>query len=105
MLEKPAKPKSNHASMVIYIFNWKRLREVLTTAFTTNDDMLDFGKNVIPYYLKSDERVFSYQFSGYWKDVGTIDSLWSANMEFLDGSDGLDLYDLFILRIQLPHHK
>ena len=78
--EKPAKPKSNHASIGIYIFNWKRLREVLTTACTTNDDMIDFGKNVIPYYLKSDERVFSYQFSGYWKDVGTIDSLWAANM-------------------------
>ena len=91
--EKPAKPKSNHASMGIYIFNWKRLRDVLTTAFTTNDDMIDFGKNVIPYYLKSDERVFSYQFSGYWKDVGTIDSLWAANMEFLDGSDGLNLHD------------
>lgn len=91
--EKPEHPKSNHASMGIYIFNWKRLREVLTTAFTTNDDMLDFGKNVIPYYLKSDERVFAYQFAGYWKDVGTISSLWSANMEFLDGSDGLNLYD------------
>lgn len=91
--EKPKHPKSNHASMGIYIFNWKRLREVLTRAFATNDDMIDFGKNVIPYYLKNDERVFSYQFSGYWKDVGTIDSLWAANMEFLDGSDGLNLYD------------
>ena len=91
--EKPEHPKSNHASMGIYIFNWKRLREVLTTGFTTNDDMVDFGKNVIPYYLKSDERVFAYHFSGYWKDVGTIDSLWAANMEFLDGSDGLNLYD------------
>lgn len=91
--EKPARPKSNHASMGIYIFSWKRLREVLTTAFSTTDDMLDFGKNVIPYYLKSDERVFSYRFSGYWKDVGTIGSLWAANMEFLDGGDGLNLYD------------
>ncbi len=91
--EKPEHPKSNHASMGIYIFNWKRLREVLTTGFTTNDDMVDFGKNVIPYYLKSDERVFAYHFSGYWKDAGTIDSLWAANMEFLDGSDGLNLYD------------
>lgn len=91
--EKPEHPKSNHASMGIYIFNWKRLREVLITGFTTNDDMVDFGKNVIPYYLKSDERVFAYHFSGYWKDVGTIDSLWAANMEFLDGSDGLNLYD------------
>lgn len=91
--EKPAEPKSNHASMGIYIFNWKRLRDVLTAGFATADDMVDFGKDVIPYYLKSDERVFSYQFSGYWKDVGTIDSLWQANMEFLDGSDGLALDD------------
>ncbi len=91
--EKPAKPKSNHASMGIYIFSWKRLREVLTAGFATADDMVDFGKNVIPYYLKSDERVFSYQFDGYWKDVGTIDSLWQANMEFLDGTDGLNLDD------------
>lgn len=91
--EKPAEPKSNHASMGIYIFNWKRLRDVLTAGFATADDMIDFGKDVIPYYLKSDERVFSYQFSGYWKDVGTIDSLWQANMEFLDGSDGLALDD------------
>lgn len=91
--EKPAEPKSNHASMGIYIFNWKRLRDVLTAGFATADDMVDFGKNVIPYYLKSDERVFAYQFSGYWKDVGTIDSLWQANMEFLDGSDGLALDD------------
>lgn len=91
--EKPEHPKSNHASMGIYIFNWKRLREVLTTAFSTNDDMIDFGKDVIPYYLKSDERVFAYPFSGYWKDVGTIDSLWAANMEFLDTDNALDLYD------------
>lgn len=91
--EKPEHPKSNHASMGIYIFNWKRLREVLTTAFSTNDDMIDFGKDVIPYYLKSDERVFAYPFSGYWKDVGTIDSLWAANMEFLDIDNALDLYD------------
>lgn len=91
--EKPEHPQSNHASMGIYIFNWKRLREVLTTAFSTNDDMIDFGKDVIPYYLKSDERVFAYPFSGYWKDVGTIDSLWAANMEFLDTDNALDLYD------------
>lgn len=106
--EKPEHPKSNHASMGIYIFNWKRLREVLTTGFTTNDDMVDFGKNVIPYYLKSDERVFAYHFSGYWKDVGTIDSLWAANMEFLDGSDGLNLYDRswrIYSKIQLILHK
>ena len=91
--EKSEHPQSNHASMGIYIFNWKRLREGLTAAFSTNDDMNDFGKDVIPYYLKSDERVFACPFSGYWKDVGTIDSLWAANIEFLDNDDTLDLYD------------
>lgn len=91
--EKPAEPKSNHASMGIYIFNWKRLREVLVNSFTRNQDMVDFGKNVIPYYLKSGESVFVYNFKGYWKDVGTIDSLWHANMEFLDENNELNLQD------------
>lgn len=91
--EKPAQPKSNHASMGIYIFDWQRLRDVLTTAFSTDNQMLDFGKNVIPFYLQSDERVFAYQFSGYRRDVGTIDSLWNANMELLDPNNELNLYD------------
>lgn len=91
--EKPAEPKSNHASMGIYIFNWKRLCEVLVNSFTRNQDMVDFGKNVIPYYLKSGESVFAYNFKGYWKDVGTIDSLWHANMEFLDENNELNLQD------------
>lgn len=91
--EKPAEPKSNHASMGIYIFNWKRLREVLVNSFTRNQDMVDFGKNVIPYYLKSGESVFAYNFKGYWKDVGTIDSLWHANMELLDENNELNLQD------------
>lgn len=91
--EKPAEPKSNHASMGIYIFNWKRLREVLVNSFTRNQDMVDFGKNVIPYYLKSGESVFAYNFKRYWKDVGTIDSLWHANMEFLDENNELNLQD------------
>ncbi|MYY88584.1 glucose-1-phosphate adenylyltransferase [Lactobacillus salivarius] len=91
--EKPAEPKSNHASMGIYIFNWKRLREVLVNSFSRNQDMVDFGKNVIPYYLKSGESVFAYNFKGYWKDVGTIDSLWHANMEFLDENNELNLQD------------
>ena len=91
--EKPAEPKSNHASMGIYIFNWKRLREVLVNSFTRNQDMVDFRKNVNPYYLKSGESVFAYNFKGYWKDVGTIDSLWHANMEFLDENNELNLQD------------
>ena len=92
-VEKPAEPNSNHASMGIYIFNWARLREVLVNNFTKNDNMLDFGKNVIPYYLDSGEPVYAYRFSGYWRDVGTIMSLWQANMEFLEPNNGLNMQD------------
>ena len=92
-VEKPAEPMSNHASMGIYIFNWARLREVLVNNFTKNDNMLDFGKNVIPYYLDSGEPVYAYRFSGYWRDVGTIMSLWQANMEFLEPNNGLNMQD------------
>ena len=105
--EKPEHPKSNHASMGIYIFNWKRLREVLTTGFTTNDDMVDFGKNVIPYYLKSDERVFAYHFSGYWKDVGTIDSLWEANMDLLKEKQPFEMngkWKIYSVDMAMPPH-
>ena len=91
--EKPAEPKSNHSSKVNYIFNWARLREVLVNNFTKNDNMLDFGKNVIPYYLDSGEPVYAYRFSGYWRDVGTIMSLWQANMEFLEPNNGLNMQD------------
>ena len=92
-VEKPAEPKSIHASMGIFIFNWARLREVLVNNFTKNDNMLDFGKNVIPYYLDSGEPVYAYRFSGYWRDVGTIMSLWQANMEFLEPNNGLNMQD------------
>lgn len=91
--EKPTEPKSNHASMGIYIFNWSRLREVLINGFTKNVPMVDFGKNVIPAYIQSGDNVFAYNFSGYWKDVGTIDSLWEANMEFIDDKGGLNIRD------------
>jgi glucose-1-phosphate adenylyltransferase len=86
--EKPAEPKSTKASMGIYIFNWKHLREMLVTAEKNNVDMSDFGQNVIPAYLESGERVYAYEFQGYWKDVGTIDSLHEANMEYI-GEDNL----------------
>ncbi|WP_027106727.1 glucose-1-phosphate adenylyltransferase [Ligilactobacillus ceti] len=91
--EKPENPKSNHASMGIYIFNWKRLREVLVNSANKDVEMLDFGKNVIPFYIKSGDRVFAHTYNGYWRDVGTIDSLWSANMEFLDNESGLTIRD------------
>ncbi|EKF51239.1 glucose-1-phosphate adenylyltransferase [Lactococcus garvieae] len=91
--EKPAEPKSNLASMGIYIFNWKRLREVLITGYSKGVDMEDFGANVIPAYIDSGENVFAYRFKGYWKDVGTIDSLHEASMEFLDLKNELDITD------------
>lgn len=81
--EKPEQPKSTKASMGIYIFNWDRLRTMLVDAEKNNIDMSDFGKNVIPAYLESGERVYTYNFNGYWKDVGTIESLWEANMEYI----------------------
>lgn len=91
--EKPENPKNNLASMGIYIFNWQQLRSVLLNSYSKDDQMLDFGKHVIPSYLDSGENVFVYRFAGYWKDVGTIDSLWEANMEFIDPSMNLDIRD------------
>ncbi|WP_188734919.1 glucose-1-phosphate adenylyltransferase [Oceanobacillus neutriphilus] len=91
--EKPENPKSNLASMGIYIFNWSRLREVLLSSYSKDDHMLDFGKHVIPSYLEGGENVFVYRFAGYWKDVGTIDSLWEANMEFINPEMNLNIRD------------
>lgn len=89
--EKPAEPKSNLASMGIYIFNWGRLRNVLLNSYSKDGQMLDFGKHVIPSYLEAGENVYAYHFDGYWKDVGTIDSLWEANMEFIRLENELDM--------------
>ncbi len=91
--EKPAEPKSTKASMGIYIFTWKRLREMLVDAEKNTIDMSDFGQNVIPAYIDSGERVYTYNFSGYWKDVGTIESLWEANMEYIAVDNELDSRD------------
>lgn len=91
--EKPEQPKSNLASMGIYIFNWGRLREMLLSNYAMDNKMEDFGKDVIPAYLASGANVFAYRFDGYWKDVGTIDSLWEANMEFLDLDMPLNIRD------------
>lgn len=88
--EKPKSPKSNLASMGIYIFTWEKLREYL---MKDPEGMEDFGQNVIPAYLNNNEKIFSYSFDGYWKDVGTIDSLWEANMEVLDQDHPLQLRD------------
>lgn len=91
--EKPEEPKNNLASMGIYIFNWGRLRSVLLNSYSKDGQMLDFGKHVIPAYLEAGENVYAYRFEGYWKDVGTIDSLWEANMEFIRLENKLGMRD------------
>lgn len=91
--EKPEHPKSTKASMGIYIFDWKRLRTVLIDGEKNGIDMSDFGKNVIAAYLESGERVYTYNFDGYWKDVGTIESLWEANMEYIGEDNKLHSRD------------
>lgn len=91
--EKPEKPKSNLASMGIYIFNWKQLRKALTEDMKNPDSSHDFGKDIIPNFLNEGKALYAYKFEGYWKDVGTIDSLWEANMDLLDPNNPLDLND------------
>ena len=91
--EKPAEPKSNLASMGIYIFNWKPLRKMLTADMKDPDSSHDFGKDIIPAMLADDKKLYAYKFKGYWKDVGTIDSLWEANMDLLNKNNELDLHD------------
>ena len=81
--EKPKQPKSTNASMGIYVFNWSVLREALITDEENPDSSNDFGKNIIPSLLNAGHKMMAYPFDGYWKDVGTIDSLWEANMELL----------------------
>ena len=91
--EKPAQPKSNLASMGIYIFNWKLLRKMLLADIKNPESNHDFGKDIIPTMLNDGKGLFAYKFKGYWKDVGTIDSLWEANMDLLKADDELDLSD------------
>lgn len=93
-VEKPPVPKSNLASMGIYIFNWKLLRKLLLADMKNPDSNHDFGKDIIPTLLGDEKRLFAYRFKGYWKDVGTIDSLWEANMDLLSPDNELDLSDL-----------
>lgn len=93
-VEKPPVPESNLASMGIYIFNWKLLRKLLLADMKNPDSNHDFGKDIIPTLLSDEKRLFAYRFKGYWKDVGTIDSLWEANMDLLSPDNELDLSDL-----------
>ena len=102
--EKPEHPKSTNASMGIYVFSWKKLKKYLIEDAANPDSSNDFGKDVLPAMLNSGERMFAYPFEGYWKDVGTIDSLWEANMDLLDPNVTLDLTDIFSKNPMMPPH-
>ena len=91
--EKPKVAKSNKASMGIYIFNWDKLRNQLEADERNQDSANDFGRNIIPAMIQDGERVVAYNFEGYWKDVGTIESLWDANMDLINTNSGFDLND------------
>ncbi len=91
--EKPKQPKSTNASMGIYIFNWKKLKKYLIDDENTPGSANDFGKNIIPNMLNDKQKLFAFNFNGYWKDVGTIESLWHANMDIIDENSGLNLDD------------
>ena len=91
--EKPAKPKSHLASMGVYIFTWDVLRTALIKDEADPDSNNDFGKNIIPMLLSEGKKLFAYRFSGYWKDVGTISSLWETNMDILDKPEEINLVD------------
>ena len=95
--EKPANPRSNKASMGIYIFTWSKLREYLIADENDPESSNDFGHNVIPAMHEAGEKMVAYQFDGYWRDVGTIESLWEANMDILSPASGINLND--------PHWK
>ena len=106
--EKPKNPRSNKASMGVYMFTWKKLRAYLIADEETEGSSNDFGKNVIPAMHKAGERMFAYQFDGYWKDVGTIDSLWEANLDLLNPKANIDLTDpdwrIYAKNSALPPH-
>jgi len=91
--EKPANPKSNLASMGVYVFTWDVLREALIKDEADENSNNDFGKNIIPMLLNDGRKLFAYRFAGYWKDVGTISSLWETNMDILDKPEEINLVD------------
>ncbi len=106
--EKPKKPKNNMASMGVYVFTWKKVKEYLLEDSKNEKSSNDFGKNIIPSMIDAGEKLFAYPFNGYWKDVGTIESLWESNMELLSDSPLLDLYDenwrIFSRNPNMPPH-
>lgn len=91
--EKPDYPKSTLASMGIYIFDWKLLKQFLIEDENNKDSSNDFGKNIIPSMINSGKKLFAYSFTGYWKDVGTIESYWEANMDLIQDNKDLNIYD------------
>jgi glucose-1-phosphate adenylyltransferase len=91
--EKPKKPKSNYASMGVYVFAWDKLRKYLEEDEADPDSANDFGRNIIPNMLAAGEHLVAFQFGGYWKDVGTVESLWDANMDLLTQPPPIDLHD------------
>ena len=91
--EKPAHPKSNNASRGVYVFTWDKLRKYLTEDEQNPNSQNDFGKNIIPAMLAEGQKLVAYSFNDYWKDVGTIESLWEANMDLLEDHPEIDLHD------------
>ena len=100
--EKPKQPKSNLASMGIYIFTWQKLRQALIEDEADPNSSNDFGKNIIPKFLAAGEKMIAYRFDGYWKDVGTLESLWDANMDMLSRGDLDLLEDSWPIYARLP---
>ena len=100
--EKPKQPKSNLASMGIYIFTWAKLRQALIEDEADPNSSNDFGKNIIPKFLSAGEKMIAYRFDGYWKDVGTLESLWDANMDMLSRGDLDLLEDSWPIYARLP---
>ena len=105
--EKPKEPKSTLASMGIYIFTWSKLKAYLIENENANTGSKDFGKDIIPSMLKNEERLFAYEFEGYWKDVGTIDSLWEANMDLLKEKQPFEMngkWKIYSVDMAMPPH-
>ncbi|MBQ8538433.1 MAG: glucose-1-phosphate adenylyltransferase [Ruminococcus sp.] len=102
--EKPAVPKSTNASMGIYVFSWKTLKKYLIEDENNENSSNDFGKDVLPAMLNAGEKMMAYPFEGYWKDVGTIDSLWEANMDLLDPNVSLSLKNVYSRNPMMPPH-
>ena len=102
--EKPEHPKSTNASMGIYVFSWQKLKKYLIEDAENENSSNDFGKDVLPAMLNAGERMFAYPFEGYWRDVGTVESLWNANMDLLDPKLTLDLRDIYSKNPMLPPH-